>query len=96
MEKEVIVKWNIKKTETPEIMKLLPELTEKTRNEDGNLLYNIYKTEENPDQLILHEKYIDVAAMEAHKNSDHYKKIVTDRIIPHLETREVFIVTKLY
>ena len=96
MEKEVIVKWNIKKTETSEILKLLPELAEKTRNEDGNVLYNIYQTEENPDQLILHERYRDATAMEVHKNSDHYKNIVAARIIPHLETREVFIVKKLF
>ena len=96
MEKEIIVKWNIKKTETPEILKLLPELAEKTRNEDGNVLYNIYQAENNPNELILHEQYINDDAVEAHKNSEHYKHIVADRIIPHLETREVIIVKKLF
>jgi quinol monooxygenase YgiN len=96
MEKEVIVKWNIKKTETSEILKLLPELAEKTRNEEGNVLYNIYQTEGNPDELILHERYSDEAAMEAHKNSEHYQNIVAGSIIPHLETREVFIVKRLF
>lgn len=95
MEKEVIVKWKIKETETTEILKLLPTLAEETRKEAGNLYYAIYQSESNPNELILHERYADAAAQEAHRNSKHYKAIVTDKIIPYLEAREVYIVKKL-
>ena len=95
MEKEVIVKWKIKETEAAEILKLLPTLAEETKKEEGNTYYAIYQSESNPNELILHERYIDAAAQEVHRNSIHYKAIVADKILPYLEVREVYMVKKL-
>jgi quinol monooxygenase YgiN len=94
MERELIVKWKIRKSETARILTLLPELAEKTKSEKGNLAYLIYQSESNPNELILHERYTDQDAVELHKNSEHYQKIVVNEIIPHLEVREVVIVKK--
>jgi quinol monooxygenase YgiN len=95
MEKEVIVKWKIKETETAEILKLLPELAEKTKKEKGNIYYSVYQSEDNANELILHERYIDAQAQEAHRNSQHYQEIVVQKIAPHLEERIVYVVKKL-
>jgi autoinducer 2-degrading protein len=96
MEKEVIVKWKIKETETSRILGLLPGLVEKTRAEKGNLFYNIYQSVDDTNVLILQERYTDADAAEAHKNSAHYQEIVAGQIVPHLEIREVTSVKKLY
>lgn len=96
MEKELIVKWKIRETETPRILDLLQELADKTRNEPGNISYNIYQSAENINELILHECYVDSDAVEVHKSSEHYQKIVLEQIIPHLEIREVTILKKLF
>ena len=95
MEKELIVKWKIKETETSRILKLLPELAEKTKNEIGNIFYAIYQSENDPNEFILHERYTDERAAETHRNSEHYQKIVAREIIPNLEAREVMLVKKL-
>jgi len=95
MEKEVIVKWKIKEAATAEILKLLPELAEETKKEQGNLHYAVYQSEDDPNELILHERYVDVQAQEVHRNSKHYQEIVIARIIPYLEGREVNTVKKL-
>ena len=95
MEKIVIVKWRIKETETSRILKMLPALVEKTRNEKGNISYTIYQSENDPRELILHKHYVDAAAAETHRQSAHYKNIVVNEIIPHLEVREVMLVKKL-
>lgn len=95
MEKELIVKWKIKESETARILELLPILTEKTKKEEGNLFYAIYQSEKDPNELILHERYVNADAVEAHKNSEHYQKIVVGEIIPYLEIREVTIVKRL-
>ena len=95
MEKIVIAKWKIKESETARILKMLPELAEKTRNEKGNLSYTIYQSENDPRELILHEQYVDAAAAETHRQSEHYKRIGVNEIIPHLEVREVALVKKL-
>lgn len=96
MEKELIVKWRIKESETPGILSLLEELVEKTRNEAGNISYNIYQSVENANELILHERYVDSDAVESHKASEHYKKTVLEQIIPNLEIREINILKKLF
>lgn len=96
MEKELIVKWKISASETPRILKLLPQMVEKTRNEQGNISYNIYQSANDVNELILHERYVDNDAVEAHKASGHYQEIVVGQIIPHLEIREVTIVNKLF
>jgi quinol monooxygenase YgiN len=95
VEKELIVKWKIKHTETSRILKLLPELAEKTKKETGNILYAIYQSENDPNELILHERYADEHAAEAHRNSEHYQQIAVGEIIPNLEIREVTVVKRL-
>jgi autoinducer 2-degrading protein len=96
MEKELIVKWKIKETETPGILTLLEELVEKTRNETGNISYNIYQSVEHANEIFLHERYVDGDAVETHKSSEHYQQIVLGQIIPHLEIREVNLLKKLF
>lgn len=95
MEKEIFVKWRIKASETPRILALLPTMAEMTRAEPGNIFYTIYQSESDPNEIILHERYADAAAAEAHKKSEHYQNIVAKEIIPHLEVREVTLVKKL-
>ena len=95
MERELIVKWKIRESETSRILKMLPELAEKTKNEKGNISYAIYQSESNPNELILHEHYTDQNAVEEHKSSEHYQRIVLNEIIPHLEIREVVVVKRL-
>jgi quinol monooxygenase YgiN len=96
MEKELIVKWKINEAETAAVLRLLPELVEQTRKEKGNIAYAIYQSEKDPNELILHERYVDEEALEAHKNTDHYQSIVASRIIPQLEVRELLFVKQLF
>jgi quinol monooxygenase YgiN len=95
MERIIVAKWKIKESEVSRILKMLPELAEKTRTEKGNISYMIYQSENDPHELILHEHYADADAAEAHRQSDHYKRIVVNEVIPHLEVREVVFVKKL-
>jgi len=95
MKREVIVKWKIKASETARILELLPELAAKSRSEAGNISYAVYQSETDPNELILHECYADAAAVEAHRNSEHYQKIVAAEVLPHLEVREVTFVRQL-
>lgn len=96
MEKELFVKWKITSSETGRILALLPALAEQTRNEMGNISYSIYRSGSDPNEFILHERYASEQAADAHKNSEHYQKIVMAEIIPHLEVREVTVVEKLF
>ncbi|WP_298731646.1 putative quinol monooxygenase [uncultured Chitinophaga sp.] len=96
MEKELIIKWTIRESETSRILGLLPQLAADTKKEKGNLLYNIYQAADNANVLILHERYADQEALNFHKNSAHYRETVVTEIIPYLENREVQLLNKLF
>jgi len=55
MKKTIIVIWKIKESETIRILKMLPELAEKSRKEKGNITYAIYQSEHDPNELFLLE-----------------------------------------
>lgn len=42
MERIVFAKWKIKESEASRILKMLPELAEKTRTEKGNISYRAH------------------------------------------------------
>lgn len=92
MQKVLIVKWVVKESETPRVRALLPELATQTRSEKGNVFYTIYQSEADPNVFVLHECYADETALEAHRRSEHYQRIVAQQIVPHLVSREVIVV----
>ena len=43
---------------------------------------------ENPDLFLLYEHYTDQAALDAHRNTPHFKEIIEGTIVPMLDKRE--------
>ena len=41
-----------------------------------------------PDLFLLYEHYVDQAALEAHRNTPHFKEIIEGSIVPLLDKRE--------
>lgn len=57
-------------------------------NEPGCKLYHANRSAENPDVFLLYEHYADQAALDAHRNTPHFKEIIEGVIVPLLERRE--------
>jgi len=91
----VFARWKVKEGCMPEVLQLLKLLREQTLAEKGNLFYRIHKSNTDADILILFEGYSSALAQQAHVNSDHFKKLATGGIVPHLSEREVFLTTPL-
>ena len=47
-----------------------------------------HRATENPDLFLLYEHYVDQAALEAHRNTPHFKEIIEGSIVPLLDKRE--------
>ena len=56
--------------------------------EPGCTLYHANRAAENPDLFLLYEHYTDQAALEAHRNTPHFKEIIEGIIVPLLDKRE--------
>lgn len=67
----------------------------RTRQEPGNLRFDILCSDENPNRFFLYEAYASHAAIAEHKNTDYYQKwreIAEPLMVKPRETREFHIV----
>ena len=85
----VIARWTIKKEFMAEVGKSLLELQHQTRLEAGNVAYDIYRGENSPQDVLIYERYEDQTALEAHRESHHFKSIVIGDLLAKLEHRQV-------
>lgn len=91
----VYAKWQVKEGKLDGVMQIIKEATQKSTQEDGNLFYKLHQSKSDENTLILFEGYEDESAVEIHRNSEHYKSLVVEQIIPLLENREVILMDQL-
>ena len=85
-----LARWRVREGALDTVLSLLPELIVASRHEPGNLLYRVFQYRgENQRTLILLEGYADRGALEAHRQSEHFQRIVVGSIVKLLEEREV-------
>jgi quinol monooxygenase YgiN len=57
-------------------------------NEPGCTFYQVSRSQDNRDHLLLYEHYTDQAALLGHRDTPHFQEIIEGQIIPRLEKRE--------
>lgn len=87
----VIARWQPANGFHDKLLGLLDELRPKSLAEPGCLGYEVYQSIDAPRSLLLVEQYRDEAALEAHKQSEHYRELVVGRALPLLAERRVEI-----
>lgn len=50
--------------------------------------YSANRSTENPNVILLYERYTNMAAVDAHRETPHFKEIIEGRVVPQLEKRE--------
>ncbi|TDQ09480.1 putative quinol monooxygenase [Pedobacter metabolipauper] len=88
-------KWRVKEGQLDTVLNLLTEVVKKSTGEEGNLFYKVHQSNSDANTLILFEGYNDEEALEEHRNSEHFQKIVVGEIVPLLQDREVILTTRL-
>lgn len=51
-------------------------------------LYQVCRSKDNPDFLLLYEQYTDEAAVQKHRETPYFQELILDTIVPLLEKRE--------
>jgi quinol monooxygenase YgiN len=67
----------------------LKDYTPMTLAEPGCATFVALRSRDEPRVFLLYEEYDDVAALDAHRASDHFSAVARDRIWPMLESRDV-------
>lgn len=57
-------------------------------DEPGCPLFHVCRSLERPNDFLLYEHYVDEAALQAHRETAHFKAIIEGRVVPLLERRE--------
>jgi quinol monooxygenase YgiN len=78
---KVVAKFVIKEEKVDKVKSITKELIEKTREEDGNIAYELYQDTDNPQIFSFIEEWKDKEALETHMGTDHFKKA-----LPELES----------
>jgi quinol monooxygenase YgiN len=85
----VVAHWHPVANAFDEVLAIVAELRAKSLTEPGCLGYEVYRSEQDPQALLLLERYRDEAAIEAHRQSAHYQSLVPGRALPLLAERRV-------
>lgn len=67
---------------------MLRELRDASRKEEGVIGFDVARSQENPHVFALWEHYRDGAALDAHKDTEHFKRLVLDGVRPLAHERK--------
>jgi len=70
-----------------EVLEPFRILQEETRREPGCITYVVQRSRENPRHYLIYEQYLDDAALEAHRNSPHFKQYAAGGFYRFVEER---------
>ena len=83
----VAVTWVAKEGEEEAVRALLEEIAPVVRAEPGCLMYIVHRSNEDPRTFFLYEQYVDEAAFQAHRETEHFQELVLGEAVPLLESR---------
>lgn len=81
--------------ERADIAETLRLLAEASRKEPGCISYIPHRVEDDPDTVVIYEQYRDTKALEAHRASEHFKKLAVGGLYQRMRERAVENLTAL-
>ncbi|MCY0898644.1 MAG: putative quinol monooxygenase [Firmicutes bacterium] len=71
------------------VIELLREMAPLVKQHEPDcLVYEVFRSRDNADVIMLHELYRTMEALEAHRQTPYFQDIIEGRVIPRLERRE--------
>ncbi len=83
----MIVTYIVKPGHEEEALDIFKKMTERTRDEAGNLFYVAHRSSSDPRHFFLYEQYTDQDAMQAHRNADYFAQYITNGLMHMIESR---------
>jgi (4S)-4-hydroxy-5-phosphonooxypentane-2,3-dione isomerase len=85
----LVAKYYVKPGKGDEVEAALRKMAVCVREQEpGCLLYHVNRSRENVDLFLLYEQYRDMAALDAHRATPHFRAIIEGTIVPLLDKRE--------
>lgn len=71
------------------VLELLHSLTAASRTEEGNVGYDHYAPGSRSGEILIVERYISAEAFAIHRETEHFRSIGKEQIIPLLDERMI-------
>ena len=85
----LVAKYTVKPGMGDQVAAALTEMAPLVKEgEPGCALYQASRAQDNPDFFLLYEHYVDEAALQAHRETPHFKRIIEGTVVPLLDKRE--------
>jgi quinol monooxygenase YgiN len=85
----LVARYHVRAGDGDEVEAALKEMAALVKEQEPDcVLYEVNRSQDDPDEFLLYERYRDDAALAAHRETSHFKTIVEGRILPLLERRE--------
>jgi quinol monooxygenase YgiN len=88
MSNVLAVTWVARTGQEERVADILRTLAPLVRTEPGCVHFYPTKAQDDPCRFFLYEEYADEAAVQAHTESEHFKRLVLGEAVPLLESRE--------
>ncbi len=88
MSTTLVVTWRAQAGEEERIAAALRRMVPATQAEPGCEHYYAHRSQTDPRDFVLYERYRDDAAFQAHQETEHFQRWVVGEAIPRLERRE--------
>ena len=85
----VLAQWRVQEGHLDDVLAHVAGLRTASLAEPGCLHYAAFRSLDAADTLLLVERYRDADALDAHRQSAHYRALVVERILPLLADRQV-------
>lgn len=85
----LVARYRVRPGHGDEVEDLLVRMGEAVAgDEPGCLLYRAIRLVDDPDGFVLYEEYEDQAALEAHRETPHFRELIEGGVVPLLDGRE--------
>ncbi len=85
----VVARWHAKPGKGADVGGILRQLTTAVRTEPGNLGFVVHQQHADADEFLLYETYVDEAAFSAHRETEHFKRLVLAEAVSQLDRRDI-------
>ncbi|MDH6354793.1 quinol monooxygenase YgiN [Dysgonomonas sp. PH5-45] len=92
---KIVATITVKAEYKEDMIKVLHEVVDKTRQEEGNISYDLNVSVENPLRFVILEVWKSAEAIETHNQSAHFKAFV-DAIKGRIESLDIETITPIY
>lgn len=84
----VVAQWEAKQGHEDKVADILNRFLPEAQGDPRAKLFLIARNKDNPAQFLFYELFRDHAALQAHQDSDYFKKYIVGQALPLLAKRE--------